>query len=338
MNIQAAVNALINKQDLTSEQMQAVMHTIMTGEATPAQIGGFLVALRCKGETVTEITAAALVMRELSAKVEVSGDYLVDTCGTGGDGSKTFNVSTAAAIVAAAAGCQVAKHGNRSITSNSGSADVLEQAGVNLALSAEQVSQCVAQCGLGFMFAPNHHSAMKHAIGSRKELAVRTVFNVLGPLTNPASAPNQVMGVFSAELTETMAKVLKQLGSQHVMVVHAEDGLDELSIASPTQVSELKDGEINTYTITPEELGLPKGNLSDIAVNSAAESLAMINDLLNNQASTALNMVALNAGASIYVAGKADTLKAGIELAQSVIANGSALAKFEEFIKISNTV
>ncbi len=338
MNMQQAVNAVINKQDLSSEEMHTVMQSIMTGEATPAQIGGFLVALRCKGETVNEISAAAKVMRELSSKVEVDGEHLVDTCGTGGSGAKTFNVSTASAIVAAAAGCQVAKHGNRSITSNSGSADVLEQAGVNLALSAEQVAACVKQCGLGFMFAPNHHSAMKHAIGPRKELAVRTIFNVLGPLTNPASAPNQVLGVFESALTNTMASVLQQLGSQHVMVVHAEDGLDELSIASPTQVSELKDGKIKTYAIKPEEVGLASGKLSDITVDSAKESLAMIESVLNNQRGTALNMVALNAGASIYVSGKAETFEAGVKLAKIVIADGAAKAKLAEFIKTSHAV
>ena len=338
MNIQQAVNALINQQDLSSNDMHDVMHSIMTGAATPAQIGGFLVALRCKGETVDEITAAAKVMRELSSKVKVQGEHMVDTCGTGGDGAKTFNVSTAAAIVAAAAGCQVAKHGNRSVTSSSGSADVLEKAGVNLALNADQVAKCVEQCGLGFMFAPNHHSAMKHAIGPRKELAVRTIFNVLGPLTNPASAPNQVLGVFNVDLTTTMANVLKQLGSQHVMVVHADDGLDELSIASATQVAELQDGVIKNYTVKPEDVGVLSGNLKDIAVESAAESLSMIESVLDNQKGTPLNMVALNAGASIYVAGKADTFKDGVELAKIVIADGAAKAKFKEFIKTSNAV
>lgn len=338
MNIQQAVNAVIQKHDLSHDEMLSVMKTIMTGEATPAQIGGFLVALRCKGETVTEITAAAQVMRELSSKVKVEGKHLVDTCGTGGDGAKTFNVSTAAAIVAAAAGCQVAKHGNRSVTSSSGSADVLEKAGVNLNLNAEQVAECVKACGLGFMFAPNHHSAMKHAIGPRKELAVRTIFNVLGPLTNPASAPNQVLGVFSEALTEKMANVLKELGSKHVMVVHAEDGLDELSIASATRVSELKDGEVNTYKVKPEDLGLQTGDLKDIAVNSSEESLAMIESVFNNERSTALNMVALNAGASIYVAGRADSFEAGVKLAKIVIAGGAAKDKLAEFIEISKQV
>lgn len=338
MNIQQAVNAVIEKHDLSHDEMLSVMKTIMTGEATPAQIGGFLVALRCKGETVAEITAAAQVMRELSSKVKVKGKHLVDTCGTGGDGAKTFNVSTAAAIVAAAAGCQVAKHGNRSVTSSSGSADVLEKAGVNLSLNAEQVAECVKACGLGFMFAPNHHSAMKHAIGPRKELAVRTIFNVLGPLTNPASAPNQVLGVFSEALTEKMANVLKELGSKHVMVVHAEDGLDELSIASATRVSELRDGQVNTYMVKPEDLGLQTGDLKDIAVNSSEESLAMIQSVFNNERSTALNMVALNAGASIYVAGRADSFEAGVKLAKIVIAGGAAKDKLAEFIEISNQV
>lgn len=336
MNIQQAVNHLLEQKDLSQEDMRIVMNAIMTGEATPAQIGGFLVALRCKGETVDEITAAATVMRELSTKVKVQGDYIVDTCGTGGDGLKTFNVSTVSAIVAAAAGCQVAKHGNRSVTSSSGSADVLEKAGVNLNLNADQVAACVESCGLGFMFAPNHHGAMKHAIGPRKELAIRTIFNVLGPLTNPASAPHQVLGVFDKDLTNVLANVLKQLGSKHVLVVHAEDGLDELSIASQTYVSELKDGEVKNYIVKPEDFDLARGDLADIFVESAEGSLEMIESVLDNKAGTPLDMVALNAGASIYVAGKATTLAEGISLAKEVIASGAAKLKLAEFIQLSH--
>lgn len=262
MDMQGAIKAVTEKQDLSAEDMTTVMRIIMTGEATPAQIGGFLVGLRMKGETVDEVAAAASVMRELSTKVEVEKKYLVDTCGTGGDSSGSFNISTASAFVVAAAGARVAKHGNRSITSKSGSADVLEAAGVNLELSPEKVADCVNEIGVGFMFAPMHHSAMKHAIGPRKEMAVRTIFNVLGPLTNPAGAPNQVLGVFSKEWVVPLAEVLKQLGSEHVLVVNAEDGLDEISIGSPTLVAELKDGEVKSYTIQPEDFGMQRADLS----------------------------------------------------------------------------
>ncbi|MCP4712686.1 MAG: anthranilate phosphoribosyltransferase, partial [Planctomycetes bacterium] len=252
MNIQSAIKSVIAGQDLNKTEMTEVMQQIMTGECTPAQIGGFLVGLRMKGESVDEITAAAAVMRELSTVVEVNTDHLVDTCGTGGDASGSFNISTASAIVAAAAGAHVAKHGNRSVSSKSGSADVLEVAGVNLDISAEQVGQCIEKVGVGFLFAQKHHSAMRHAIGPRREMAVRTIFNVLGPLTNPALAPNQVIGVFDGELVEPLAQVLKQLGSRHVMVVHADDGMDEISISGNTSVAELKDGEVTTYSISPE--------------------------------------------------------------------------------------
>ena len=259
MDIQTAIRAVVERQDLTAEQMRAVMRAIMTGAATPAQIGGFLIGLRMKGETVEEIAAAAEVMRELAVRVGVSGPHLVDTCGTGGDGVSTFNISTASAFVVAAAGGKVAKHGNRSVSSKSGSADVLEAAGVSLDLTPEQVAQCVNEVGVGFMFAPKHHGAMKHAIGPRREMGVRTIFNLLGPLTNPAGAPNQVVGVFSDQWVEPLAQVLHRLGSEHVMVVHAEDGMDEISIGAPTRVAELKHGKIHTYTVTPEQLGLKRG-------------------------------------------------------------------------------
>ena len=246
MDMQSAIKAVTEYKDLTSEDMTSVMRLIMTGEATPAQVGGFLIGLRMKGETVEEVAAAASVMRDLSTRVEVDGSGLVDTCGTGGDASGSFNISTASAFVVAAAGGKVAKHGNRSVSSKSGSADVLEAAGVNLELTPEQVAACVNDVGVGFMFAPMHHSAMKHAIGPRREMAVRTIFNVLGPLTNPAGAPNQVLGVFSDKWVEPLAQVLKQLGSEHVLVVHAEDGLDEISIGSATHVAELQNGEVRT--------------------------------------------------------------------------------------------
>src|SRR5210317_1362382 len=306
MDMQTAIKYVIEKKDLNAGEMSLVMQLIMTGEATPAQVGGFLVGLRCKGETVEEITAAAEVMRELASHVNVTNEHLVDTCGTGGDSSGTFNVSTSSAFVVAAAGGRVAKHGNRSISSNSGSADVLEAAGVRLDLTPEQVAECVNEIGVGFMFAPLHHSAMKHAIGPRKEMAVRTIFNLLGPLTNPAAAPNQVLGVFSDQWVEPLARVLQQLGSEHVLVVHAEDGLDEISIGSPTRVAELKDGGITVYTVAPEDFGLERADLSAVAVADAGQSLAMINEVLDNRPGPARDIVMLNAGAAIYAAGVAD--------------------------------
>ena len=335
MDMPAAIAAVIDKRDLTQDEMESIMRTIMTGEATQSQIGGFLVGLRMKGETVDEITAAAKVMRELAAHVNVSGPHLVDTCGTGGDGAKTFNISTAVAFVAAAAGARVAKHGNRSISSKSGSADVLEAAGVNLDLTPEQVAQCVEQVGVGFMFAPKHHSAMKHAIGPRKEMGVRTIFNVLGPLTNPAGAPNQVLGVFSDQWVEPLANVLAQLGSEHVLVVHAEDGMDEISIGAPTKVAELKGGNVSTYTISPEQFGMQQGDVASLAVGDAEQSLAMIKNVFNNQEGPARDIVLLNAGAAIYAAGLADSIENGIKAAKEVIANGEAAKKLDALVEVS---
>lgn len=336
MNIQQAINAVLEHKDLSRDAMHQVMQQIMTGEATPAQIGGFLIGLRIKGETVDEITAAAQVMRELSSKVVINADNLVDTCGTGGDASGSFNISTASAIVAAAAGAKVAKHGSRSVSSKSGSADVLEAAGVNLNLSAEQVAHSVESCGVGFMFAPNHHSAMKHAIGPRKEMGARTIFNILGPLTNPAGAPNQVMGVYDDKLCRPVAEVLQALGSRHVMVVRSDDGMDEISIAAPTQVAELKDGVITEYAIQPEDFGLRRSSMDSIKVETADESLAMIEALLDGKPGAAADIVALNAGAAIYVSGNADSLAAGVAKAQAVLANGAAKHKLTELVKISN--
>ncbi len=324
------------RQDLSRDEMTAVMQQIMTGECTSSQIGGFLVGLHMKGETVDELSAAAKVMRDLSTRVEVSGEHLVDTCGTGGDASGSFNISTASAIVAAAAGALVAKHGNRSMTSNSGSADVLEAAGVKLDISPQQVGDCVKQVGVGFMFAPAHHGAMKHAIGPRKEMAVRTIFNVLGPLTNPAGAPNQVIGVFDGDLVEPMAQVLQQLGSRHVMVVHAEDGMDELSITATTHVAELKDGEVSTYTVTPEDFGMQTASLEDLRVSSPEESLAVIRGVFADQPGPARDIVCLNAGAAIYVAGLADSLAAGIDAARAAIESGKAAEVLENLVAKTN--
>ena len=337
MNIQQAIKAVTAKQNLKEDQMYDVMNSIMTGQTTDAQIGAFLVGLSMKGETIEEITAGAKVMRSLATPVEISSsDYLVDTCGTGGDGLGLFNISTASAFVVAAAGGKVAKHGNRSISSKSGSADVLESAGVNLDLAPNFISQCVETIGVGFMFAPAHHSAMKHAIGPRKELAVRTIFNVLGPLTNPAKAPNQVMGVYDQSLIEPIAKVLKSLGSHHVMVVHSADGLDELSIADKTFVAELNDGNVNTYSIHPEELGFGLGDLNDIKVNDAEGSLALIREAFSGQDGTAKDIISLNAGAAIYVSGLTTSLQSGVDRANHALSNGSAQQKLDDYVKASN--
>jgi anthranilate phosphoribosyltransferase len=336
MDIQSAIKAVIAHQDLSGAEMRSVMQQIMTGECTSSQIGGFLVGLRMKGETVDEMSAAASVMRELATRVEVSGDHLVDTAGTGGDASGSFNISTASALVAAAAGARVAKHGNRSMTSNSGSADVLEAAGVKLDITPEQIRDCVEQVGVGFMFAPAHHGAMKHAIGARKEMAVRTIFNVLGPLTNPAGAPNQVIGVFDGDLLEAMASVLKQLGSNHVMVMHAEDGMDEISISTPTRVAELKQGEITSYTITPADFGMDPAPLDELRVDSAEQSLAMIRGVLADNPGPARDIVCLNAGAAIYVAGCADSLADGVEAARVAISSGKAAEVLQNLVVKSN--
>lgn len=336
MEIQAAIKSVMGRQDLSVDEMSSIMQQIMTGECTSAQIGGFLVGLRMKGETVDELAAAARVMRELSTRVEVGCDYLVDTAGTGGDSSGSFNISTASAIVAAAAGAHVAKHGNRSMTSNSGSADVLEAAGVKLDISPAQIGECIEQVGVGFMFAPAHHGAMKHAIGPRREMAVRTVFNVLGPLTNPAGAPNQLIGVFDDELVEPIAQVLQQLGSRHVMVVHAEDGMDEIGISSPTHVAELKDGEVSSYTITPSDFGMETAALDELKVDSAEQSLATIQAVLAGQAGAAGDIVCLNAGAAIYVSGCADSLAAGIEAARAAISSGKATTVLQELVARTN--
>ncbi|SFV77186.1 Anthranilate phosphoribosyltransferase [hydrothermal vent metagenome] len=336
MNIQQAIKAVIAKQDLNETQMHDVMTDIMTGKTTDAQIGAFLVGLSMKGETVAEITASAKVMRSLAKGVTIANKkHLVDTCGTGGDGLGLFNISTACAFVVAAAGGSVAKHGNRSISSKSGSADVLEAAGVNLDMSAEQISKSVAKIGVGFMFAPAHHSAMKHAIGPRKELAVRTIFNVLGPLTNPAKAPTQVMGVYSHDLVEPIANVLKSLGSTHVMVVHSKDGLDEISIADDTFVAELKDGKVTTYHINPADFGLPLGDLTDIKADDAESSLVLIQQALDGKDGAAKNIIALNAGAAIYVSGISDTLQSGIDKAIIILNKGSAHQKLDDFVRES---
>jgi len=336
MNLSTAIKSVMQRQDLSSEDMIAVMQQIMTGQATSAQIGGFLVGLQMKGETITEIAAAAKVMRSLATPVEISGDHIVDTCGTGGDGASTFNVSTASAFVAAAAGAKVAKHGNRSITSSSGSADVLEAAGIHLDISPAQVKQSIDNIGVGFMFAQKHHGAMKYATGPRSEMGVRTIFNLLGPLTNPAQAKRQVLGVYDRKWVEPMAYVLKALGSEHVLVVHAKDGLDEISIGSKSYVAELKNGDITCYTVCPEDFGLQRHDISVLAVSNAQESLSIIKDIFAGKVGPARDIVVLNAGAAIYAADLTTTLADGIQLAQIQIDSGAAQQKLDALIASSN--
>jgi anthranilate phosphoribosyltransferase len=329
MNYPSLLNQLLDKRDLSHDDMLELMHNIMGGKLTTAQIAAVLVALRIKGETVSEIAAAAKVMRELSTKVLVkNSSHLIDTCGTGGDGAQTFNISTASAVVAAAAGAHVAKHGGRSVSSTCGSADVLEKLGVNVNQTPEKVANCVDNIGVGFMFAPNHHSAMKHAAPVRRELGVRTLFNVLGPLTNPAGASNQVIGVFQKELTVKLAQVLKQLGSSHVMV--------EISISGPTFVAELKDGSVREYTVKPQDFGLQAAPLNNIQVSNADEAKAMLETVMNNQPGAARDIVLLNAGAAIYVSGIAATLAEGVVKATAVITSGSAKQKLEQLVQLSN--
>ncbi|WP_114417467.1 anthranilate phosphoribosyltransferase [Marinospirillum perlucidum] len=338
MDMKGALDAITRNQDLTLEEMREVMQLIMTGEATQAQMGGFLVGLRMKVETVDEITAAAQVMRSLATPVKINSDRLVDIVGTGGDGADLFNVSTCTSFVVAAAGGQVAKHGNRSVSSSSGSADLLEAAGVNLDISPEAVARCVEELGVGFMFAPAHHSAMKHAVGPRKEMGVRTIFNILGPLTNPASAQYQLLGVYTPELVRPLAEVLDQLGLQHALVVSAEDGLDEVSIAAPTRVAECRNGEILEYTIQPEDLGLDRYPLDSLKVKTAQESLEKVRQVLNNEQGPALNMVLMNAGAALYAADIADSIIEGVALAQDALASGQAAEKLKALVNFTQAL
>lgn len=337
MDMPAAIRTVTERRDLSGADMETVMRQIMTGQATPAQIGGFLIGLRMKGETVDEIAAAAQVMRDLADKVEVAPEHLVDTCGTGGDGARTFNISTASAFVVAAAGGRVAKHGNRSVSSRCGSADVLEAAGVRLDLTPDQVARCIDEVGVGFMFAPRHHGAMKHAIGPRREMGVRTLFNLLGPLTNPAGAPNQVVGVFAREWLQPLARVLGNLGSRHVMVVHSDDGMDEISLGAPTHVAELRKNDVVLYTISPQQFGLASAASSALVVEDAAQSIAIVKDVLDGKPGVASDVVALNAGAAIYVAGLTETLAAGVEKARAVLASGEARIRLDELVRLTNS-
>lgn len=339
MSYASTLNQLIAKQDLAQVEMLNLMRQVMTGELTSAQVAALLIALRIKGETVDEIAAAAMVMRELSSHVNVpQHEHLIDTCGTGGDGNQTFNVSTACAFVAAAAGAKVAKHGGRSVSSTSGSADVLEALGVNVGLQSEQVAICVDQIGIGFMFAPNHHSAMKYAAPVRRELGVRTLFNLLGPLTNPANAKRQVMGVFSRELTLKLAQVLQQLGAEQVMVVHGADGMDEISFSGDTYVAELRDGKIREYTLNPQQFDMPVHQLAQIQIADATSSKQMLLSVLQGGQTPARDIVLLNAGAAIYVSGLAADLAAGIQRAAQVIDAGLALEKLQALVALSQSL
>ncbi len=338
MDMQQAIRRVTEQRDLTAPEMEAVMRTIMTGEATDAQIGGFLIGLRMKGETVEEIAAAARVMRELATGVDVAPERLVDTCGTGGDASGTFNISTTSAFVVAAAGGRVAKHGNRSVSSRSGSADVLEAAGVRLDLGPEEVARCIEEVGVGFMFAPNHHGAMRHAIGPRREMGTRTLFNLLGPLTNPASAPHQLIGVFAPEWVAPMAHVLGRLGSRHVMVVHAADGMDEISLAGPTRVAELREGEVREYEVEPAAFGLKPQPVERIRVGGTDEALAALRGVLAGEPGPAADIVALNAGAAIYVTGLADSLAGGIEQARDLIRSGQSAARLDALVELTRSL
>lgn len=340
MDIKAALARVVDNLDLSRDEMQDVMRAIMTGACSEAQIGAFLVALRMKSESLDEIEGAARVMRELATSVDVNGvPHLVDIVGTGGDGANLFNVSTAASIVAAAAGAHVAKHGNRAASSTTGAADLFEQAGIRLDLNEHEIARCVREVGLGFMFAQYHHTAMKHAMPSRRELGLRTLFNILGPLTNPAGVKRQVVGVFNAKLCRPLAEVLGRLGSEHALVVHARDGLDEISLATVTHVAELKDGVVREYDVQPEDFGLQSQSLIGLSVPDAAASLTLIRDAFScehgrgrtvEHAAKAADMVAINAGAALYVAGVTTDWRHGVELADDVIHGGRALEKLDE--------
>lgn len=332
------LNKLVSGQDLSSTEAEGAMRAIMAGEATSAQIAAFLVALRMKGETHDEIAAATRVMRSLMTPVDLPTEHLTDIVGTGGDHASTFNVSTAASFVAAVGGARVAKHGNRSVSSKSGSADLLETAGARLDLGPAEVRLCVERLGIGFMFAPMHHAAMKHAAPVRRELGMRTLFNLLGPLTNPARAPHQVLGVFDRRWLESLARVLGELGSKHVLVVHALDGLDELSIAAPSQIAELKDGEVRVYSIAPEDFGIARSAIDALRVGSPVESLAIVRQVLGGQSGAASDFVALNAGAALYAADRARSLADGVAQAQSILASGAALQRLEQYVAFTRTL
>lgn len=337
MDIRATLNRLLQPADLDEAEMAQVLEAILAGEVSPVQTAAFLVALRAKGESVGEIAAATRLLRRHAARIQVNTDHLIDTCGTGGDGLDTFNVSTTAAFIVAAAGGRVAKHGNRSVSSRSGSADVLEAAGVNLDLSPDQVRECIETVGIGFLYAPRHHGALRQVAEVRRDLGIRTLFNLLGPLLNPASAPYQLVGVFDPRYLEPVARVLGRLGSRHVLVVHAEDGLDEISIAAPTRVAEWQEGQVTTYTVTPEQFGVASTSLAAIRVESVVDSLALMRRVLAGEPGPAADIVVLNAGAALYAADLVPSLSAGVEMARRVQVSGAGLEKLQALVEWSQS-
>lgn len=340
IDMKTALARVVERQDLSTTEMIEIMRQIMTGQCDDAQIGAFLVALRMKSESIDEIVGAVTVMRELATGVKINDPHAVDIVGTGGDGANLFNISSASSFIVAAAGGVVAKHGNRGVSSKSGSADFIEALGVNLNLTPLQVARCINELGVGFMFAPAHHSAMKYAIGPRKALGLRTIFNILGPMTNPAGVPNQVLGVFSKALVRPLAEVLQRLNSGHVLVVHSKDGLDEISLATDTYACELKNGELREFIIKPQELGITPQVLTGLEVDSAADSVALVKDALGKRETAngkkAADILALNAGAAIYVAGLAQNMKDGVAMAEDAIYSGLALEKMNELVRFSH--
>lgn len=335
--IQEAIQKVVNGENLTEQEAIDVMNIIMGGEATDAQIASFITALRLKGETIEEITGCARVMREKATKIQTNRPLVVDTCGTGGDGAHTFNISTTAAFVAAGAGVPIAKHGNRSVSSRCGSADVLKTLGVNIEVEPDVISRCVDKIGIGFLFAPLLHGAMKYAIGPRREIGIRTIFNILGPLTNPAGAQAQVLGVYDANLTEPLAKVLNNLGSKHVFVVHGKDGLDEITTTTDTQVSELANGAVRTYTLNPEEVGISKATSQDLIGGTPEENAVITLDILQGKSGPKRDIVLLNTAEAIVAGGKADNLRQGIDIAVDAIDSGRALEKLEALKEMTNS-
>ena len=336
MNIQQAIAQLVGGSNLTEQQMIDVMNQVMTGEATPIQVGAFLTALRIQGETVEEVTGAARVMREKALHVDAGEGCVLDTCGTGGDGKNTFNISTAVGFVVAAAGITVAKHGNRAVSSGSGSADVLGALGVKIDVPKETVERCLREVGLGFLFAPAMHGAMKYAAAPRREVGIRTIFNLLGPLTNPARASHQLIGIYDGALIETVAQVLGNLGSERAMVVHGDEGLDEISLGGPTSVAEWKDGAVTRYTLDPEEFGFDRQPAEQLTSADAAESAATVTSVLRGEPGAARDVVALNSGAALCVAGRTETIAGGIDLARERIDSGAALEKLEHLVRLTN--
>ncbi len=338
MTTSALIGKLIEGLDLAFEEMQSAMRGIMEGEWTPAQIGAFLIGLRIKGETPVEIAAAVTLLRQKATAVPTSKTPLIDTCGTGGDHSGSFNISTASAIVAAAGGVAVAKHGNRAVSSSCGSANVLQELGVNLELTPEQVGASIDACGIGFLYAPRLHSAMKHVIGPRQELGQRTIFNLLGPMLNPARAKRQIVGVYDFRLTRTLAEVLRDTGSEHVLVVAGTDGLDEITLTAPTKITELKNGELNEYILNPQDFGFSLCELADLKGGDPATNAALLRSLFTGKQGPALDIVLINAGAALYVGGVVSDIPAGIEKARAAVASGAAQAKLEEWAKFTQAV